>query len=764
GLLGWAAAQRELFGLGADARVLMVASPTFDASVGELLLAAGSGAALIVAPPQVYAGEALTALLHNQRVGTAILTPTVISTLDHGRLDGLHTLVAVGEACLPELVDGWAPGRQMFNGYGPSETTIWVTCARLTAGQPVRIGAPIPGVCARVLDGWLKPVPVGVVGELYLSGPALGHGYLGRVDLTAERFVANPFGGPGERMYRTGDLVRWTPEGTLDYLGRADNQIKLRGQRIELGEIENTLLGCPQVTQAAVTVQDSAAGSQLVAYVTLDHGPSDADVRHDTDDADDVAQWQHLYDDLYGADLAATFGEDFRGWNSSYTGEPIPLQEMAEWRSATVDRIMSLRPRRVLEIGAGSGLLLSQIAPRCDRYVATDFSAVAIDNLARSMEQLQLPWRDRVELLTQPAHVTDGLPPGRFDTIVINSVVQYFPNAGYLADVIDNALELLAPGGSLFIGDVRNHALQGAFQTGIALARGGGADAAEIRQRVRHAMLGETELLLAPEFFTNWADSRPAAAGLDIQLKRGLSDNELNRYRYDVVIHKAPAPVRSVAAAPTWSWTDCTDCAGLRDQLAARRPAVVRVTDIPQAGVIDDVRVEAALAAGLPVADALAAAGSDTAAAVAEELHRVGEATGYRAAVTWGAQPGTLSAVFVQDGDQAAEPLTDLYVPPAGARQRARHANDPRANTKIAQVRERLNAWLPEYMVPTHIVALDEFPMTTSGKLDRKALPAPDYQDADRYRAPSTAVEEILVGIYGQVLGLERVGVDDSFF
>nr|WP_241156386.1 non-ribosomal peptide synthetase [Mycobacterium avium] len=764
GLLGWAAAQRELFGLGADARVLMVASPTFDASVGELLLAAGSGAALIVAPPQVYAGEALTALLHNQRVGTAILTPTVISTLDRGRLDGLHTLVAVGEACLPELVDGWAPGRQMFNGYGPSETTIWVTCARLTAGHPVRIGAPIPGVCARVLDGWLKPVPVGVVGELYLSGPALGHGYLGRVDLTAERFVANPFGGPGERMYRTGDLVRWTPEGTLDYLGRADNQIKLRGQRIELGEIENTLLACPQVTQAAVTVQDSAAGSQLVAYVTLDHGPSDADVRHDTDDADDVAQWRHLYDDLYGADLAATFGEDFRGWNSSYTGEPIPLQEMAEWRSATVDRIMSLRPRRVLEIGAGSGLLLSQIAPRCDRYVATDFSAVAIDNLARSMEQLQLPWRDRVELLTQPAHVTDGLPPGHFDTIVINSVVQYFPNAGYLADVIDNALELLAPGGSLFIGDVRNHALQGAFQTGIALARGGGADAAEIRQRVRHAMLGETELLLAPEFFTNWADSRPAAAGLDIQLKRGLSDNELNRYRYDVVIHKAPAPVRSVAAAPTWSWTDCTDCAGLRDQLAARRPAVVRVTDIPQAGVIDDVRVEAALAAGLPVADALAAAGSDTAAAVAEELHRVGEATGYRVAVTWGAQPGTLSAVFVQDGDQAAEPLTDLYLPPAGARQRTRHANDPRANTKIAQVRERLNAWLPEYMVPTHIVALDEFPMTTSGKLDRKALPAPDYQDADRYRAPSTAVEEILVGIYGQVLGLERVGVDDSFF
>ncbi|WP_156748187.1 non-ribosomal peptide synthetase, partial [Mycobacterium sp. 1465703.0] len=765
GLLGWAAAQRELFGLDADARVLMVASPTFDASVGELLLAAGSGAALVVAPPQVYAGDALTALLQNQRVTAAILTPTVVSTLDRTRLDRLNTLVAVGEACLPELVDAWAPGRQMFNGYGPSETTIWVTCARLTAGQPVRIGAPIPGVRARVLDGWLNPVPVGVVGELYLSGPAVGHGYVGRVDLTAERFVANPFAGPGEpgtRMYRTGDLVRWMPDRTLDYLGRADSQIKLRGQRIELGEIENTLLACPQVTQAAVTVQDSATGSHLVAYVTLDQA---ATTEHDTED---VEEWQHLYDDLYGADLAAGFGEDFRGWNSSYTGDAIPLDEMIEWRSATVDRIMSLQPRRVLEIGAGSGLLLSQIAPQCEQYVATDFSPVAINNLARAMEELQLPWRDRVQLLTQPAHVTDGLPQGHFDTIVLNSVVQYFPNAGYLAEVIDKAMDLLAPGGAVFVGDVRNHTLQGAFQTAIALARGGAANAAELRHRVRHAMLGETELLLAPEFFTTWADARQSAVGLDIRIKRGMADNELNQHRYDVVLYKTPAPVRSVAAEPTWEWARCEGLGGLRDALTSQRPAAVRVIDIPRTGLINDVAVENALAAGLPLADALAEAQAEVGAGpddvIAEELHRLGEAAGYHVAVTWGAQLGTLSAVFITSDSQGVPALTDLYLPPAGAQRRTSHANDPRTNTKIGEVRERLSAWLPEYMVPSHIVALEEFPMTTSGKLDRKALPAPDYQDADRYRAPATAVEEILVGIYAQVLGLERVGVDDSFF
>ena len=358
GLLGWAAAQPESRGLDADTRVLMVAAPTFDGSICEMLLAAGSGAALVVAPPGVYAGEPLTALLQSQRVNAAFLTPTVLSSLDRARLDGFDKLMVGGEACPAELVAAWAPGRRMFNVYGPTETTIWVTSAPLSAEGPVRIGTPIPGVCAVVLDAWLNPAPIGVVGELYVSGPALAHGYMGRVDLTAERFVANPFGNPGTRMYRTGDLVRWTRDGTLDFVGRADSQIKLRGQRIEVGEIENTLLACPHVTQAAVTVHDSATGSHLVAYITLDQNTS-AD--HDVENVED---WQHLYDDLYGENLRPRFGMDFRGWNSSYTGDPIPLEEMIEWRAATVDRIMGLRPRRVLEIGAGSGLLLSQIAPQ----------------------------------------------------------------------------------------------------------------------------------------------------------------------------------------------------------------------------------------------------------------------------------------------------------------------------------------------------------------------------------------------------------------
>ena len=761
GLLGVAAAHRAVFGLGADARVLMAAAPTFDVSVFELLWAVGAGAAVVVAPPQAYAGEALTAVLQGQRVSAAVLTPTVLSSLDRVRLDGVDTLITAGEACPAELVDAWAPGRRMFNGYGPTEATIWATGVPLSAGQPVSIGAPIPGVCALVLDARLHPAPVGVVGELYLGGPALARGYVGRVGLTAERFVANPYGGAGARMYRTGDVVRWTSAGTLDYLGRADTQIKLRGQRLELGEIENTLLACPQVTQAAATVYHGDTGSHLVAYIALEHT---ATAGHD---GDTVEQWQHIYDELYGAEAGVSgFGMDFRGWNSSYTDDPIPLEEMVEWRSATVDRIMALRPRRVLEIGAGSGLVLSQVAPHCEHYVGTDMSAVAIDTLARWLQRLQIGWRDRVQLLTQPAHVTQTLPRGYFDTIILNSVVQYFPNGGYLADVIDNAVELLAPGGALFVGDVRNHSLHAAFQTAVALARTAATDTAEIRQRVQRAVLGEPELLLAPEFFTTWAADHPSVAGLDIEVKRGSADNELSRYRYDVTIHKTPTPVRSLASAPTWAWTHCAGLGGLHTRLISQRPAAVRVTEIPRAGLIIDVGIEHGLAAGLPLADALAHASATAEAVTPEQLHRLGQTTGYHVAITWGAQPGTLDAVFLTPTDPGAQhtpPLTDLYLPPAGAHHRSTHANDPHTNTKISAVRQRLSARLPDYLVPAQIVVLDEFPLTSSGKIDRKALPAPVFATTP-FRAPQTQTEKIVAEVFAEVLGLDRVGLDDDFF
>ncbi|MEV0299066.1 amino acid adenylation domain-containing protein [Nocardia sp. NPDC050710] len=278
GLADLVAEQCSRFDIAPSARVLHVASPSFDAAVLELLWAFASGGRLVIAPPTVYGGNELARILSSERVTHVAMTPTALATVDPTGLENLETVVVGGEAPPPDLVSRWAPGRRLFNTYGPAEATIQTDAtAPLVAGEPVTVGEPICGVGQVVLDGWLRPVPVGVVGELYLTGPGLARGYRNRTGLTATRFVADPFAEPGQRMYRTGDLVRWLrqPEGNLalDYVGRADFQVKLRGFRIELGEVESGLLACAGVARAVATVhRATATGDRLIGYVVPEPG------------------------------------------------------------------------------------------------------------------------------------------------------------------------------------------------------------------------------------------------------------------------------------------------------------------------------------------------------------------------------------------------------------------------------------------------------------------------------------------------------------
>ncbi|MGW5381963.1 amino acid adenylation domain-containing protein [Nocardia sp. NPDC003963] len=263
------AAQRSILGVGSDATVLQVASPNFDASVFELLMAHGSGGRLVVAPADVYGGPELADLIRREHISHAVLTPSALATLPREGLDDLRMLSTAGEPVGPELVEQWAPDRTMVNLYGPSETTIWATAdSALAAGAPITIGRPVGPVSATVLDTWLRPVPAGVAGELYLFGPGLADAYIGRPGLSAARFVACPFDGPGHRMYRTGDIVRRNHDGALEFVGRNDFQVKVRGNRVELGEVDAALGARPDVS-FAVTVPRSTEGRPvvLVSYV-----------------------------------------------------------------------------------------------------------------------------------------------------------------------------------------------------------------------------------------------------------------------------------------------------------------------------------------------------------------------------------------------------------------------------------------------------------------------------------------------------------------
>ncbi|TWU03766.1 non-ribosomal peptide synthetase [Neorhodopirellula pilleata] len=691
-------------------------SPSFDGAISEIFYSLSCGGTLVVVKQSTLLDPvSLTEFLNRNEVTVAKFPPALLAMLDQEKLPGLRTVASAGDKLTGELARRWLEnGRCVFNGYGPTEVSVGCSMMPLHqnwSGDKPPIGRPMKQMRMYILDEHRQPLPIGVTGEIYIGGRGVGRGYLDSPEQTDAVFVDDPFARPPypdlshARMYRTGDLGRWLPEGVVEFVGRADDQVSLRGYRIEPAEIAAALEKLKLVRQAHVIQRSDRESAQIVAYVVPESDILKAELAT-VSETQHVSQWRDLFEQTHRiAPPVLDPSFNITGWVSTFTGQPIPTAEMREWADGAIDRITGLQPKRVLEIGCGTGLLLLRIAGRCEQYVGSDLLESSLDNIRKELSRDDA-LRSKVRLHHANADDFTHLGDAQFDCIVLNSVVQYFPSIEYLRRVLTGAMQHLRPGGYLFLGDIRNLLLQ---RTMAAAVEREHADPtlpiSELKHRIRSRIEHEEELLIDPRWFADVQAVHPRLCDSRVFLKAAQADNELSQFRYDVVIRADEAISDSVLAslgATNYVTQDATERATAYDS------SLQHLETLPDTATVADAKRcqdSFSLSPAKRVRDSFGPAANDPTAA---ELTRL---------------------------------LTK-------------------------RLRDQLAERLPSYMVPGAMVVMDELPRTINGKIDRDLLPRPTGRPAwaGQFEAASTPTQRLLVEVWEELLDTRPIGIQDDFF
>ncbi len=795
------------YGLREDDRVLQFYSISFDGAVEEIFPTLISGATLVLRGEDILApGSELLGFIDSNEISVVNL-PTAywhewVKELPstNGRFpNSLRLVIVGGDKVSPDRYKTWGEvvdGRvRLIDTYGPTETTVISTMAEVNGASRLSIGRPIANTKTYILDKRMHPVPIGVAGELHIGGLGVARGYLNRPDLTAERFLPNPFGDdPGERLYRTGDLARYLEDGNIEFLGRIDHQVKIRGFRVELGEIESMILEHPGVEDTVVVAREDDLGDpsnsaaqdkRLVAYLVpkQDQPGADEVIEKAELATKQVFEWQAVFNELYREiDQTQKSGFYIKGWESSYTGLPISDDEVKDWMDQTVERILALKPSRVLEIGCGgSGLMLLRLAPECIEYCATDVSENAIRVIKEQLSAMNLSL-PQLSFVQRAADRFEGVTSNSFTAVLVVSVIQYFPSIEYLYKVLEHAVSAVEPGGFIFVGDVRNYRLLRAFHTSVQLYKAKSSlPAQQLRQEVEKEIAFEKQLTVDPAFFKTLKNHLPKIGHVEILLERGRHHNELTKFRYDVMIHVGPH-VRKSAPAKLLKWRENNlTIESVKKVLEDSESEDIVITEVPNARVLHDINACELLRDP---------DGPQTAESIREKLGAV-EEKGVDPEDFWSLSNGVSHVIDVYTATAGDNSCYDVVLRKnrkdiserrmveiplleeegINLRKSNEYANNPLASAfsfnLLQDLRYFLEQKLPEYSVPSSFVTLDKIPLTPSAKVDRMALPRPYGTRPDlvgSYVAPRTSVEEKLADIWSQVLGVEKVGIYDNFF
>jgi SAM-dependent methyltransferase/acyl carrier protein len=584
-------------------------------------------------------------------------------------------------------------------------------------------------------------------------------------------------------MYRTGDIVRYRADRNIEYISRLDQQVKVRGFRIELGDVESVLSQHQTVREARVVVHEDRPGEpSLVAYLVPSHAHMMRGASTEPGDGalDVIPEWQEVWDETYReprTDGSPTF--NISGCNSSYTGLPIPADEVHEWVDQAVERVLASGPRTVCEIGCGTGLLLFRIAPRCERYLATDFSSVAVELLQSQLAALALR---QVRVSQQTADDLSDAGSESVDAVVINSVVQYFPTVEYLIRVLEGAARVVRPGGFIFVGDVRSLPLLEAFHASVELYRAGDdLPNSRLRERVQQRLRADEELVIDPAFFMALRAHLPELGDVEIWPKRGRCHNEFTCFRYDVMLRKGPrsAPGRDIMRVD-WD-EDRLTVAALSQLLREQQPDLLAVTRVPNRRVTRHVAALKLLEDAHPSTSVRDLRHylrnfSEAGSVDPETLWMVADDVPYTADVYW-AGPGADDRCDVwlrrgADSSPGTPPLMRAIPEPeiGHVKSWTHYVNNPRHGSLtrkfVPDVSRFARERLPDYMVPSAFVVLDDLPLNPHGKLDRRTLPAPDHRSSASaaFVSPRTSTEKALTVMFAEMLGTDHIGVHDDFF